>query len=103
MLSLAARTRSAPLKNILVYANRSFHAGPAVRSPTGQHMAADGEELKSESDKSHKSGHNDWNEKLATHSEAGIRAEKDTRSARDMQEDTLKNDFPSHGNSGAKN
>ncbi|KNZ45865.1 hypothetical protein VP01_773g16 [Puccinia sorghi] len=67
-----------------------MHSGPVLRLPTGQHMAADGEELKSERDKHMKSGNKDWNEKLATHSEAGIRAERDTRSAAALQKDTVK-------------
>ncbi|POW12374.1 hypothetical protein PSHT_08119 [Puccinia striiformis] len=47
-------------------------------------------QLKSEHDKQMKSGNKDLNEKLATHSEAGIRAEKDTRSAAALQKDTVK-------------
>ncbi|KAH9450623.1 hypothetical protein MJO28_009950 [Puccinia striiformis f. sp. tritici] len=69
---------------------RAIHYAKITRSPTGQHMAASGEELKSEHDKQMKSGNKDLNEKLATHSEAGIRAEKDTRSAAALQKDTVK-------------
>ncbi|OAV98582.1 hypothetical protein PTTG_01788 [Puccinia triticina 1-1 BBBD Race 1] len=76
-------------------ARRAIHAGRVAYLPTGQHVAADGEELKAEHDKHMKSGNKDWNEKLATHSEAGIRAEKDTRSAAALQKDTVKDS--SHG------
>ncbi|KAA1086067.1 hypothetical protein PGT21_030006 [Puccinia graminis f. sp. tritici] len=79
-------------------ARRTFHHGQVVYLPTGQHMAADGEELKSERDKHMKSGNKDWNEKLATHSEAGIRAEKDTRSAAAMQKDTVKDSSSGRNN-----
>lgn len=67
-----------------------LHGSSIVRLPTGQHMVADGHELKAEHEKHMREGNKDWNEKLATHSEAGVRAEKDTRDPATLQRETIK-------------
>jgi len=66
-----------------------LHSSPITRLPTGQHMAADGHELQAEHEKHMREGNKDWNEKLATHSEAGVRAEKDTRDPATLQRETI--------------
>ncbi|KAG0141557.1 hypothetical protein CROQUDRAFT_51531 [Cronartium quercuum f. sp. fusiforme G11] len=71
-------------------ARRVFHSAIVARLPTGQHMAADGQELEREKNKQYENQDSkQWNEKLATHSEAGLRAEQDTRSTETLQKETV--------------
>ncbi|KAI9496707.1 hypothetical protein BDB00DRAFT_869286 [Zychaea mexicana] len=48
--------------------------------------------IEEEKEKNHKSGHKEWNEKLASESEAAVKADQDNdpKSVKDLQEETKK-------------
>ncbi|MBW0515760.1 hypothetical protein O181_055475 [Austropuccinia psidii MF-1] len=78
-------------KNLISFHKQKFHSSLKVRlpPPRAQHMAVNGEEIQRERDNQLESQEKSWSEKLATHAEAGLRAEKGSHNIRELQKETI--------------